>query len=120
MDVDIGVKIVLSILFCGLPSAIGRSDRKMEKLLKKNEGKTVVVVKKKKYGIIMTILKGIFNLVIGYIATPYLCFQYVMTIVRTQKEIKSLQGGECKESRPQLRSMRLQRPKPERRLTPSL
>lgn len=93
MDADIGVKIFLSILFCGLPSAIGRSDRKMEKLLKKNEGKTVVVVKKKKSGIIMTILKGIFNLVIGYIATPYLCFQYVMTIVRTQKEIKSLQGG---------------------------
>lgn len=93
MDADIGMKIFLSILFCGLPSAIGRSSRKMEKLLKKNEGKTVVIVKKKKQGIIMKILKAIFNLAIGYIATPYLCYQYIMTIVRTQKEIKGLQGG---------------------------
>ena len=93
MDAGIGMKIFLSILFCGLPSAIGRSSRKMEKLLKKNEGKTVVIVKKKKQGIIMKILKAIFNLAIGYIATPYLCYQYIMTIVRTQKEIKGLQGG---------------------------
>lgn len=95
MDMDIGMKVIFGLLFCGLPFVVGYNSRKMDKLAKKAQAKgvAVVVVKQKKKGLLRRILTSILGLAAGIIATPYLIFKYIMTIVANSKRVKELQSG---------------------------
>lgn len=95
MDMDLSMKIIFGLLFCGLPFTIGYNTRKMDKLAKKAQAKgvSVVVVKKKKKGLLKRILISIAGLAAGIVATPYLVVKYVIAIVNNSKRVKALQGG---------------------------
>ena len=95
MDMDIGMKVIFGLLFCGLPFVVGYNSRKMDKLAKKAQAKgaAVVVVKQKKKGLLRRILTSILGLAAGIIATPYLIVKYIMTIVANSKRVKELQSG---------------------------
>ena len=95
MDMDIGMKVIFGLLFCGLPFVVGYNSRKMDKLAKKAQAKgvAVVVVKQKKKDLLRRILTSILGLAAGIIATPYLIVKYIMTIVANSKRVKELQSG---------------------------
>lgn len=95
MQMDIGMKVIFGLLFCGLPFALGYNSRKMDKLTKKaqDKGVAVVVVKQKRKGLLRKILTAVLGLACGIVATPYLVVKNIMAIVADSKRIKELRSG---------------------------